>query len=229
MKLRARIAWVVGVTVLTLTTVSVAQEQMATAPDSTAAAPAESPAPASTIPESPSPTVEAVTFSDISDAVPGKYFDAATTAPDANNPNRLIIGFHTGFDADTWTNNTFTASTAAFHRGAAMDTLSFLIEAPPGFYIARITYTQRGTGALSRTGAATGGANWVVDGMAADLGLFHANPTVSGTVDLTGQNKIIVPVSITIGVFTFATPQLGAATIAVTSAEVLVELEPQVP
>jgi hypothetical protein len=62
--------------------------------------------------------------------------------------------------------------------------------------------------------------------MAMDLGRFHTNPTVSGTVDFTGQNKIMVPVSITIGVFTFATPQLGAATIAVTSAEVLVELEP---
>jgi hypothetical protein len=173
--------------------------------------------------------VEAVTFSDISDAVPGKYFDVATTAPDPLNPNKLIIGFHTGFDPDTWTNNTFTASTAAFHRGAAMDTLSFLIEAPDGFSIAKITYTQKGTGALSRTGVAAGGANWVVDGIATDLGLFHGHPTVSGTVDLTGQNKIIVPVSITIGVFTFATPHLGAATLAITSADVLVELEPLLP
>jgi hypothetical protein len=170
-----------------------------------------------------------VTFSDINDAVPGKYFDAATTAPDPDNPNKLLIGLHTGFDTATWTNNTFAASTAAFHRTAAMDTLSVLIEAPEGFYIARITYTQRGTRALTRTGAATGGASWVVDGIAMDLGLFHANPNVSGTVDLTGQNKILVPVSITSGVFTFATPRLGAASIGVTSAELLVELLPLLP
>jgi hypothetical protein len=167
-----------------------------------------------------------VTFSDINDAVPGKYFDAATTAPDPDHPNTLRIGLHTGFDATTWTNNTFAASTAAFHRAAAMDTLSVLLEAPAGFYIARITYTQRGTGALARTGATAGGVSWVVDGIAMDLGLFHTNPTVSGTVDLTGQNKIIVPVSITSGVFTFATPQLGAASIGITSAELLVELLP---
>jgi hypothetical protein len=203
--------------------------EIAIASDSTEAVPAQSLALTPTTPESLSSTVEAVTFSDISDAVPGKYFDAATTAPDPLNPNRLIIGFHAGFDADTWTNNTFTASTAAFHREAAMDTLSFVIEAPAGFAIARITYTQHGIGALSRAGVATGGANWVVDGTAADLGLFHANPTVSGTVDLSSQNKIIVPVSITMGVFTFATPRLGAATIAVTNAEVLVELEPLLP
>jgi hypothetical protein len=39
---------------------------------------------------------QTVTFLDITDAVPGKYFDAATTAPDPLNPNRLIFGFHTG-------------------------------------------------------------------------------------------------------------------------------------
>jgi hypothetical protein len=100
MKLRARIAWVVGVTVLALTTVSVAQEQTATVPDSTeavpvetvvasdstATVPTESLESAPTIPDSSSPTEEAVTFSDINDAVPGKYFDAAATAPGPRQP-----------------------------------------------------------------------------------------------------------------------------------------------
>jgi hypothetical protein len=65
----------------------------------------------------------------------------------------------TGFDAATWTVNEFTASTAAFHHAFAMDTISFLIVAPKNFYIARITYTQRGTRAVSRIGRAAGGVH----------------------------------------------------------------------
>jgi len=107
-----------------------------------------------------------------------------------------------------------------------MDTISFLIEAPNNFYIAKITYTQRGTHAISRTVRAVGGVHWVVDGVPADLGLFDTNPTLSGTVDLTGQNKLLVPVSITCSLFSFAPPMIGSATISITSAEVLVKLLP---
>jgi hypothetical protein len=230
MKLRARIAWVVGVMAFALHTVSIVQAQTVTIPDSsTEVVPVEAVAPTPITPASLSPTEEIVIFSDINDAVPGKYFDAATTIPDSLNPNKLIIGFHTGFDADTWTSNTFTASTAAFYREAAMDTISFLIEAPAGFYIARISYTQSSKGVRSRTGMAAGSVNWVVDYVADDIGLFGENSILSRTVDLTGQNKTIIPVSITSSVFAFATPQLGAATIHVTSAEVLVELLPLLP
>jgi hypothetical protein len=177
---------------------------------------------------SPAVMVQAqtVAFSDITDAVPSRFFDAATTTPDPHNGNKLLIGFSTGFDATTWTVNEFTASTAAFHHAFAMDTISFLIAAPHDFYIAKITYTQRGTHAISRTGIAAGGVHWVVDGVPADLGLFHPAPPLSGTINLTGQNKTLVPVSITCGLFAFATPLLGPATIAMTSAEVLVELLP---
>jgi len=165
-----------------------------------------------------------VTFSDIADAVPSRFFDAATTTPDPDNGNKLLIGFNTGFDPETWTVNEFTASTAAFHHAFAMDTISFLIVAPKDYYIARITYTQTGAHAASRTSRAAGGVHWVVDGVAAELGLFNTAPTLSGTVDLTGQNKLLVPVSITCGLFTFALPMVGSATISITSAEVLVEL-----
>ena len=106
-----------------------------------------------------------------------------------------------------------------------MDTISFLITAPAGYYIAKISYTQSGTGRTAGTGEAVGGANLVVDGAAVDLGLFNENPTLSHTIDLTDQNNTILPVSITIGLHVFATPQLGSATIAITSAEVLVELK----
>jgi hypothetical protein len=169
---------------------------------------------------------QTVTFSDITDAVPSRFFDAATTKPAPDDGNKLLIGFSTGYDAKTWTVNEFTASTAAFYHAFAMDTISFLIEAPHNFYVAKITYTQRGAGTISRTARAAGGVHWVVDGVPADLGLFDTNPTLSGTVDLTGQNKILVPVSITCGLFTFAPPLMGSATISITSAEVLVKLLP---
>jgi hypothetical protein len=81
----------------------------------------------------------------------------------------------------------------------------------------------------SRTGMAAGSVNWVVDYVADDIGHFGENAILSRTVDLTGQNKTIIPVSITSSVFAFATPRLGAATIHVTSAEVLVELLPLLP
>lgn len=169
---------------------------------------------------------QTVTFSAINDAVPSRFFDAATSAPDPLDPNKLIIGLNTGFDSTIWKFKGFTASTAAFYYLTAADTISFRVEAPAGFYVSRITYTQRGTGGISRIGKAAGAANWVVEDRAADLGIFGSNPTLSGTVDLTGENRTMVPVSITTTLFAFAPPTLGSATISVTSAEVLVELLP---
>jgi hypothetical protein len=69
------------------------------------------------------------------------------------------LAFNTGFDPETWTVNEFTTSTAAFHHAFAMDTISFLIEAPKDYYIAKITYTQTGTRAVSRTSRAAGGVH----------------------------------------------------------------------
>jgi hypothetical protein len=99
---------------------------------------------------------QTVTFSNINDAVPEKYFDSATTRADELNPNRLIIGFNSGFNSKTWVNTQFTASTASFFRRQVMDTISFLITAPEGYYISKITYIQSGSGGISRTGSAAG-------------------------------------------------------------------------
>jgi hypothetical protein len=169
---------------------------------------------------------QSATFSVVDDAVPGKYFDPATTAADPLNPHRLVIGLHSGTDPQTWVSREFTASTASFYRPSAMDTISFVIEAPAGQYVSKVSYKQSGTGNVVRTGAAAGGSQWVVDGEAANLGLFGKDPTVSGTVDLTGRNRTRVPVSITTSLFAFSTPQLGSATLKVTGAEVVVELQP---
>lgn len=167
-----------------------------------------------------------VRFSQINDAVPARFFNAATTAPDLWNPNTLIIGLHTGMDWTIWKSTDFRASTAAFSYTAAMDTIRFRVRAPAGFYIAKITYTQRGTGTAQRTGKVSGGANWVVGDFALSLGGFSTTPSMSRTLDLTGRNLTSLPVSITASLFAFATPQLGFASLALTGAEVHVELLP---
>src|SRR5262245_36910426 len=169
---------------------------------------------------------DTVTFSSINDAVPSRFFDASTTGPDPNNPNRLVIGLNTGFDQGLSKFRSFAASSAAFFHSAAMDTISFLVEAPPGFYVARITYSQKGTGSLSRSGRAAGGTQWTVGAAAIDLGTFEINPTLSASIDLTGQLGTVYPVSITTSLFAFALPQVGSAAVTLTSAEVLVELLP---
>lgn len=172
---------------------------------------------------------QTVTFSDISDAVPGRFFDAATTAPHELDANTLVIGFNSGLDFRTWKFNDFRASTLAFSHTIAMDTISFTVEAPEGYYISGITYSQRGMGYVLRTGRAAGTANWVVADYAADLGVFGSNPTVTGTMDLTGLNMTRVPVSISASLFGFSTPALGAASVSVTSADVRVDLLPTTP
>jgi hypothetical protein len=169
---------------------------------------------------------QTVTFSDITDAVPGRFFNAATSAPDPNNPNRLLIGFNTGLDFRTFKFVDFRASSASFSYGSAMDTISFRVTAPDGYYIAKITYSQRGAGAVLRTGRTAGMTNWVVGDISADIGTFSTNPTLSDTIDLTGLNLTRVPVSIANSLFAFSTPLLGSATVGVTSADVVVELLP---
>ena len=64
--LKSLTAWVAGVTVLVLHSLSPALAQT-------------------------------VTFSEINDAVPGRCYDPATTAPDPVNPNQLNIGINTGY------------------------------------------------------------------------------------------------------------------------------------
>lgn len=164
-------------------------------------------------------------FVDINDAVPGRFFNAATTAPADDDPNRLLIGFHSGIDWNTWKNTEFRASTESFNYTAAMDTISFRIEAPKGYYISRVTYSQGGRGSALRLGKAAGGAQWVVASVAAPLSQFGTNPTVTGAeADLTGLGMTSVPVSITNGLFVSAPPAAGAALLEVNSAEVQVSL-----
>jgi hypothetical protein len=166
-----------------------------------------------------------VTFWNINDAVPSRFFDADASYQ-VPNSNKLIIGFNTGFDYTTWKYKDFRASTAAFSHTTVVDTIDFRVAAPKGHYITKITYRQWGTGATVRTGKAAGAANWVVDGYAADIGVFGTNPSASATADLAEMYLSSVAVSITNALFAYATPSLGSATTALSGAEVLVEIAP---
>jgi hypothetical protein len=167
---------------------------------------------------------QTASFVGLNDAVPGRFFDAARSQADAADGNRLIIRFNTGRDPATWRDNDFRASTAAFSHLSAMDTIHFTIVAPEKHYIVSVTYRQRGSGSITRTGKASGGSMWVVGGVAAEVGMFATNPTVSATMVL-AEGWTEVPVSITTGLHAFAAPQLGSATVAVTQAEVVVQLQ----
>jgi hypothetical protein len=157
-------------------------------------------------------------FKSIHDAVPSKFFNAATTAQDPVNPNKLIIGFNTGLDPTTFTSAGFVVS---FTRHVAMDTITFTVNAPTGFYVSRISFTQRGSGFTCRTCSSAGAATWVVAGHPASLGEFTNNPTLTATADLTALKLVTVPVSITDSLFATT----GSVTI--TSADVTVQLLPR--
>ena len=157
-------------------------------------------------------------FTSIHDAVPSKFFDAARTSADSSNPNKLIIRFNTGTDLTTFTSAGFVVSSL---RRVAMDTISFTVNAPVGFYVSKVTYTQRGTGGTCRTCSSGGAATWVGAGHPANLGVFTNNPTLTGTADLTGMKLATVPVSITDSLFA------TTGSITISSADVVVQLVPR--
>lgn len=169
---------------------------------------------------------QVVRFSGITDAVPGRFFNAATTMVDPTNPNRLVIGLHSGIDWTAWKYTDFRASSGAYSYTTAMDTINLTVRAPVGFYIGKVTYNQRGTGSVARIGFAAGAGNWVVGGVAANLGTFGSNPTLARTVDLAAKRLTSVTMSVTINLSAFATATSGSATVGVTGAAVTVELVP---
>ena len=167
---------------------------------------------------------QTVTFSRIDDAVSSRWVDPATTRADAVDRNKLIVGFNKGLDSTTLKYREFRASTAAFNYTAAMDTISVRVTAPAGYYIAKVTYSQRGTGSTTGTGRASCGASWIVADVSASLGTFGTNPTLTQTIDLTGRRLTVIPVSITNSLNVFSTSSLGSATVSITGAEITVQL-----
>jgi hypothetical protein len=170
---------------------------------------------------------QSVTFTSLRDAVPEKFFDAATSVADPANPNRLIINFNSGFDLTTFTFNGFAATTGPFGLSSAMDTVSFDIVVPEdciGCYVASVTYTQKGVGTVLRSGTAQGAASWMVADVPAQLGFFGSDPTLTGTVDVSALQLRTVPVAITASLFAWSSPRFGFASTMITDAEVVVEI-----
>jgi hypothetical protein len=164
--------------------------------------------------------VPSARYVEIFDAVPSSDFDARTSAPDPRDPNTLVIGFDTGADPTTLVARDFRASALPFSRRAAMDTISFKIEAPLGYFVSKVVYTQQGTGSTARNSLEAGGATWVVAGVPGNLGVFSADPSLSVTRDLASSRLTSVPVSITVSLFA------STGSISVTGAGVRVELLP---
>jgi hypothetical protein len=160
----------------------------------------------------------------IDDAVEFRFFDVATSKVQGN---KLIIGFNTGRDPASWLANDFRASTAAFSRRWAMDSISFNVKAPSGYYITRMTYAQKGTGSVIGTGKASGQTTWVVGRFTYDLGAFTTSPTRSKSLDLTSLRLSSVPISITTTLAAYATSSLGSASVSITGAELSVEVAPK--
>jgi len=128
-------------------------------------------------------TASAQTWSNIRDAVPGKYFDAATTTADGAT---LTIGLAAGFDPATFVSNEFRASTLAYQNRQATDTISFMVTAPPGFYISGITYQQSGTYSTARGAVQRSSTQWTINGFPANIADFHI---------VTGHADLAVPVA----------------------------------
>ena len=160
---------------------------------------------------------QTVTFSEVRDAAPGRFFDAATAAVSAANANQLNFGLNTGTDPVTIVSNEFRASTLAFTNRMAEDTMTFVVTAPVGFYVASLTYTQQGVASTARTAVQNGNSQWTVAGFPAIIGEYAGNPTLSSVVDLTALQASSVPVSITVSLFAGPTGDIaitGASVVA---------------
>jgi hypothetical protein len=151
------------------------------------------------------------------DAVPGRNFDAATST---YADGVLTIGIDSGSDPNTFVSNAFQASNFAYFPRTTSDTISFVVVAPEGFYVAGLTYEQQGFNSTGRTAVQRGNTHWVVAGYPALIGEY-TNPNVSGSVDLTALQATSVPVSITASLFVGP-----GGNIAITAASVTVTLAP---
>jgi len=152
-----------------------------------------------------------VTFTNINDAVPDRFFDAASTAPDVADANILVIGLNSGRDPIIWKDREFKASLMPFSYASAADTISFVITAPDGYFISSVIYKESITLGNSRTGRAFATTQLVVNGVA----------TEAKFVDLTDAAPTRVPMSITTSLVA------ANADAQVVAGRVIVNLEPR--
>jgi len=167
----------------------------------------------------------------------GKFFSSAVTHT-TESPNVLIVGIESGLDAFKACAPTTSpvAPTPCTGTRVAMDTISFVVRPPGGYYVSSIQIDEQGTGAISRLADARGSSGWVVDGVPIDLdgpfgGAVQFSPggnvwSRSRTHELSDSGDRAVPVSVTTGLFAYAGDVGGAASVELKSAIVAVTIAP---
>ena len=168
-------------------------------------------------------------FTDLHDLVPDRCFSAALSTVSAN---AVDIGIESGFNPATWIDKACIASTTPFHSRTVTDTFTVTVTAPPGMRIARVTYQQTGAVIEQR------GSYWEEFGTGTltvnnvPLSFSFTTPTLTKTVDLTGQNVESTTVSIMLSLTARrnsfqprVTAPPGSATILVGDALLQVEYE----
>lgn len=100
-----------------------------------------------------------------------------------------------------------------------MDTFTFHVEAPEGYYISKITFTQTKRTSGSRGGSGFAFETWVVDDEAS---------VAPGALDLSLEGKTMLPVSITTFLAAFGI-QVVSGSASVSNPVVAVELLPLSP
>ena len=158
---------------------------------------------------------QVVNFIDISDAVSNRCYSAEESVPNVANPNQLQIGVHNGSCA---------ASSGSIAPRQVMDTISFHLEAPPGWMISTVHFSQEGSTSSSGTGQAFAGVTWVIDDIPESIPMTTSG--WSATVDLSGENLDLVPISITTFLGAAKAGARGSARATATNPAVTVTLEP---
>jgi hypothetical protein len=140
------------------------------------------------------------------------------------------IGIESGYSSTTWQNKACVAATTAFHARSVSDTFTVTVTAPPGQQITRVHYVQSGARYLERSlyWQASGTGQLTANGVSVPFSFTL--PTLTKTIDLTGQNVESTTISVSIAMsagrssnYPRVTDPPGSATIIVASAVISVE------
>ncbi|MCP4288830.1 MAG: VPLPA-CTERM sorting domain-containing protein [Gammaproteobacteria bacterium] len=164
--------------------------------------------------------MDEVTFSDIVDGDGlSSLFDVDATAVDLSDGNKLIIGL-----------NNFSANGDSILTYSAVDTLTMTIDAPSGYFITSVSYTEGGDG-QTENGVATATGALVADSTPINFltQIFAPNADSGWTITpatILIDNKTSIVVSITNSLFAFAFAPGEIAQITKTSATLTIGVEP---
>jgi len=159
-----------------------------------------------------------VTFSNLADGNNSAlFFDLGTTSQSGNT---LTLGL-----------NNFTANGQSTLSLSALDTLSFLVTAPAGFHITRISYTENGTGQTTN-GVALATGSLTADGIPKNFltQMFTPNTgasnwSISGSIDIANKDSIAVSIVNSLFAVTFGGIS-DIATVSKTGASIEVQVAP---